>query len=73
MWNADNNQGDAGLHRYHHPEHPRAVRLRRRLKRGLRQPAEDEALAGRISGALNDTGDLPVIKRDRYDCLLRSQ
>lgn len=26
-----------------------------------------------FSGALNDTGDLPVIKRDRYDCLLRSQ
>jgi len=24
-------------------------------------------------GALNDTGDLPVIKRDRYDCLFRSQ
>ncbi len=22
-------------------------------------------------GALNDTGDIPVIKRDRYDCLKR--
>ena len=24
-------------------------------------------------GTLNDTGDLPVIKRDRYDCLIRSE
>lgn len=22
-------------------------------------------------GALNDTGDIPMIKRDRYDCLIR--
>ncbi|HEN3602620.1 TPA: type I toxin-antitoxin system SymE family toxin [Yersinia enterocolitica] len=24
-------------------------------------------------GALNDTGDIPVIKRDRYDCLIRNK
>ena len=24
-------------------------------------------------GSLNDTGDIPVIKRDQYDCLIRSK
>jgi len=24
-------------------------------------------------GALNDTGDIPRIRRDRYDCLIRSE
>lgn len=42
---ADKNQGDARLYRYHHPEHPRAVRLRRGLKRGSRQQAKDEPVA----------------------------
>lgn len=38
------------MHRYHRPEHPPAVRLRRRAERRLRQPVEDEAVAGRVSG-----------------------
>lgn len=47
---AGKNRGDAGLHRYHHPEHPRTVRLRRGAERDLRQPAEDEAVVRRVSG-----------------------
>lgn len=66
---AGKNRGDAGLHRYHHPEHPRTVRLRRGAERDLRQPAEDEVWLGEFPGALNGTGDVPVIKRRDGYCM----
>lgn len=47
---ADQDPGDAGLHRYHRPEHPRTVRLRRGLKRRPRQPQEDGTVDWGVSG-----------------------
>ena len=48
---ADQDPGDAGLHRYHRPEHPRAVWLRRRAERDLRQQEEDGTVDRGVSGS----------------------
>lgn len=47
---AAKNTGDAGLYRYHHPEHPQAVRLRRGLKRCSHQPQKDGTVDWGVSG-----------------------
>lgn len=47
---ADQDPCDAGLCRYHRLEHPRAVGLRRGLKRCSHQPQEDGTVAERVFG-----------------------
>ncbi|VDR24894.1 Uncharacterised protein [Raoultella terrigena] len=72
---AGKNQSDARLHCDHRPEQPGAVRLCRRVKRGSFQQEENGFVDQDVSGVLNDTGDLPVIRgrKPRYDCLKRSR
>ena len=49
-WDAAKNTGDAGLYRHHCAEHPRAVRLRRGLKRRSHQPQKDGSVDRSVSG-----------------------
>jgi len=64
---ADQDPGDAGLHRYHRPEHPRVVGCAEGLNVTYVNKKKMEQWIGAFPGALNDTGDLPVYKRgDRH-------